>query len=67
MTEGSDAASKNASLLAGDALSNYKTVLSFAREDQIIKDYERMLEEPVALATRKGHVIGLVFGFSQFV
>ena len=25
-----------------------------------------MLDQPVALATRKGHLIGLVFGFSQF-
>ena len=51
-------------MLAGDALSNYKTVVSFAREDQIVSDYERMLEEPVAIAKRMGHVIGLTFGFS---
>lgn len=53
-------------MLAGDALSNYKTVVSFAREDQIVSDYERMLEQPVAIAKRMGHVIGLTFGFSQF-
>ena len=53
-------------MLAGDAISNYKTVVSFAREDQILKDYERMLDKPVAAAKKQGHVIGLVFGFSQF-
>lgn len=33
LTEDSDVASKSANMLAGDALSNYKTVVSFARED----------------------------------
>lgn len=51
-------------MLAGDAISNYKTVLSFAREDQIINDYEKMLEKPVAITKKKGHIIGLTFGFS---
>lgn len=66
MSASSDAASKDANLLAGDALLNYKTVVSFAREEQLIKDYERLLQGPVDIAKRKAHSISLIFGFSQF-
>ena len=63
----SDAASKEANLLAGDAILNYRTVASFGHEDQILRDYSRLLDEPKRVAIRKSHIIGLVFGFSQFV
>lgn len=53
-------------MLAGDAISNYKTVASFAREDQIVKDYDRMLEDSCNAGMRMAHIIGLLFGFSQF-
>lgn len=46
---------------------NYRTVASFANEGQILRDYERHLEGPVLVAIRKCHLIGFVFGFSQFV
>lgn len=58
---------KDANLLAGDSIINYRTVASFANEDQIIKDYSMHLEGPVAVAIKKCHVIAFVFGFSQFV
>lgn len=40
---------------------------SFGNEEQIVADYERLLEGPVILAIRKCHIIGLAFGFTQFV
>ncbi len=43
---------KDANLLAGDAIINYRTVASFANEDQILKDYDRMLEGPVQVAVK---------------
>jgi len=67
MSSDSDAASKEANLLAGDSILNYRTVASFANEDQIVNDFARLLEEPVKIAIKKCHIIGFVFGFSQFV
>ena len=32
-----------------------------------LKKYESKLVEPLQLATKKGHVAGILFGFSQFV
>ena len=54
-------------MLAGDSIINYRTVASFANEDQIINDYARMLDGPVQVAVKKCHLMGLTFGFSQFV
>ena len=67
MSTDTDAASKDATLLAGDSILNYRTVSSFANEDQILLDFAHLLDEPVAVAIRKCHLIGFVFGFSQFV
>ena len=39
MLDESGSANKDADLLAGDAISNYKTVISLAREDEIVNDY----------------------------
>lgn len=43
LSEGSESAHKDANLLAGDVILNYRTVASFGHEDQIIKDYNRYL------------------------
>lgn len=66
MSNDSDTAMKEANLLAGDSIINYRTVASFANEDQILRDYSLMLEGPVRVAKRKSHLIGVIFGFSQF-
>lgn len=65
MSKSFDDKTKDASMLAGDSISNYKTVASFAREDQIIKDYDRMLNDACVSGQRMAHIIGLLFGFSQ--
>jgi ATP-binding cassette subfamily B (MDR/TAP) protein 1 len=58
---------RDANLLAGDSIINYRTVASFANEDQILQDFERHLQGPVNIAINKCHLIGCIFGFSQFV
>lgn len=67
MSSDSDAGMREANLLAGDSILNYRTVASFANEDQIVRDFARMLEGPVEVAKRRSTTIGLVFGFSQFI
>lgn len=67
LSQDSDAAAKEANLLAGDAIINYRTIASFGYEDQLIKDYDLLLEGPVNVAKRKAHSIGVTFGFTQFV
>ena len=54
-------------MLAGDAILNYRTVASFGTEDQLIADYDRLLDGPLRVAVSKCHVIGLAFGFTQFI
>ncbi len=67
LSQSSDAASKEATILAGDAILNYRTVASFGHEEQIVSDYDRLLEGPVSVAIRKCHSIALTFGFTQFI
>lgn len=56
---------KEANLLVGDAIVNYKTVQSFGHEDLIVKKYEEMLA-PIKKGSVCTHVtIGLGYGFTQ--
>lgn len=38
---------KEANLLAGDAIINYRTVASFATDEEIVKSYDRYLDAPI--------------------
>lgn len=67
MSNDSDEEMKAANLLAGDSIINYRTVASFANEDQILADFGKLLDGPLKVATSKCHAIGLIFGFSQFI
>lgn len=58
---------KEANLLAGDAINNYRTVASFAYDDRVVSQYAKYLEEPLKSSNKKAHVLGLSMGFSQFV
>lgn len=40
-------AAKDANLLAGDAIANYRTVASFAHDEEIIAEFSSLLEGPV--------------------
>ena len=64
MSADSNDAMKDANLLAGDSIINYRTVASFANEDSIIRDFDAMLDAPVKAATKRSHLMGVSFGFS---
>jgi hypothetical protein len=64
LSDGSEGAFKDANLLAGDAIMNYRIVASFAHEEQILKDYEKLLSGPYPKIVKQAHIMGLVFGFS---
>jgi ABC-type transport system involved in Fe-S cluster assembly fused permease/ATPase subunit len=38
---------KKANLLAGDTILNYRTVASFGHDYLIVKEYDKMVEEPI--------------------
>lgn len=67
MSDFDQAAFKDANLLAGDAITNYRTVSSFGYDDLLLKEYDRLIEIPLKTNLRKAHCIGFWFGFSQFV
>lgn len=67
MSSFDEEAYKDANLLAGDAIINYRTVASFGHDNIIVKEYEKYIELPTKSALRKSHCIGFWFGFSQFV
>ena len=58
---------KEANLLAGDTIINYRTVASFGNEEQIVQDYAKMLDKPLKNSIRRNNILGFIFGFSQFV
>lgn len=58
---------KDANLLAGDAINNYRTVASFGHDNLIVDEYTRYIDFPTRSAIKKAHCIGFWFGFSQFV
>jgi len=49
-----------------EAVNNMRTVASFAKEDKLLDNFSKKLQGPLKLATRKGNLSGLAFGFSQF-
>jgi ABC-type multidrug transport system fused ATPase/permease subunit len=57
---------KDANLLGGDAIQNYRTVASFGHDEIIINEYSNYLQGPLKNGINRAHKIGLAFGFSQF-
>lgn len=58
--------SQEANLLAGDAMTNYRTVASFANDEAIVAKYEEILRENIRQSVSTNIKAGLAFGFSQF-
>ena len=50
-----------------EALINIRTVTSFGVENTFSAKYAQLLIKPLKMATRKGNIAGLLFGFSQLV
>lgn len=55
---------KDANLLAGDSILNYRTVASFGHDNLLVKEYDTLTEGPVKTSIRKAQCIGFWFGFS---
>ena len=65
-TEQAGTQTKEANLLCGDAIINFKTIQSFGHNDLIVKKYEELFA-PVKASTKSTHIkTGLAFGLSQF-
>jgi ABC-type transport system involved in Fe-S cluster assembly fused permease/ATPase subunit len=55
---------KEANLICGDAIVNYKTVQSFGHEELIVNLYERLLT-PIRATSTFSHIMsGVGYGFS---
>ena len=66
LTEGTNELTKEANLLCGDAIMNYKTVQSFGHEDRLVAKYKELLSPVNEMAKATYLKIGFSFGFSQF-
>ncbi|KAK6934966.1 ABC transporter-like, ATP-binding domain [Dillenia turbinata] len=55
-----------ANMLAGEAVSNIRTVAAFCAESKILDLYSRELVEPSRKAFVQGQIAGLFYGISQF-
>lgn len=67
MSSSDDDAYKDANLLAGDAINNYRTVASFGHDYLVVNKYHEYIKIPERTQLKKAHCIGFWFGFSQFV
>lgn len=61
-----NALSKEANLLCGDAIINYRTVQSFGHEELVVKKYEEMLTPGHEKTKSYQFKSGFAFGLSQF-
>ena len=50
--------------MAGDSISNFRTVMSFGHNEMVISKYEELLNPGLAHSNRKAHFIGIMYGFS---
>lgn len=55
-----------ANMLAGEAVSNIRTVAAFCSEEKVLDLYARELVEPSRHSFRRGQAAGIFYGVSQF-
>ncbi|KAJ7953427.1 ABC transporter B family-like protein [Quillaja saponaria] len=55
-----------ANMLAGEAVSNMRTVSAFCSEEKVIDLYARELVEPSKRSFNRGQIAGIFYGISQF-
>jgi ATP-binding cassette subfamily B (MDR/TAP) protein 1 len=55
-----------ANMLAGEAVSNIRTVAAFCAEEKIIGLYADELVEPSKRSFKRGQIAGIFYGISQF-
>lgn len=55
-----------ANMLAGEAVSNIRTVAAFCSEEKVLDLYARELVEPSKRSFNRGQIAGIFYGVSQF-
>ena len=55
-----------ANMLAGDAVSNIRTVAAFCSEEKVLHLYAQELVEPSKRSFKRGQIAGIFYGVSQF-
>ena len=55
-----------ANMLAGEAVSNIRTVAAFCSEEKVLDLYARELVEPSRSSFTRGQIAGIFYGVSQF-
>ncbi|EOA36551.1 hypothetical protein CARUB_v10011664mg [Capsella rubella] len=55
-----------ANMLAGESISNIRTVAAFCAEEKVLDLYSKELLEPSKRSFRRGQVAGILYGVSQF-
>ncbi|KAF8109986.1 hypothetical protein N665_0088s0004 [Sinapis alba] len=55
-----------ANMLAGEAISNIRTVAAFCAEDKVLELYSKELLKPSERSFRRGQTAGILYGVSQF-
>ncbi|KAF8077237.1 hypothetical protein N665_1054s0014 [Sinapis alba] len=55
-----------ANMLAGESISNIRTVAAFCAEEKVLELYSKELLEPSKSSFRRGQIAGLFYGISQF-
>ncbi|PPD80757.1 hypothetical protein ES288_D03G215300v1 [Gossypium darwinii] len=55
-----------ANMIAGEAVSNMRTVAAFCAEEKILDLYARELIEPSERSFKRGQIAGIFYGISQF-
>lgn len=55
-----------ANMLAGEAVSNIRTVAAFCAEEKVLDLYARQLVEPSKRSFTRGQIAGIFYGVSQF-
>jgi len=66
MSQFEDEQMKEANILAGDAISNFRTIMSFGNDDMIIERYDALMLDAHRNSIKKAHFIGFMYGMSQF-
>lgn len=55
-----------ANMLAGEAVSNIRTVAAFCSEEKVLDLYRHELVEPSKRSFTRGQIAGIFYGISQF-
>jgi len=64
MSEFDNEISKEANILAGESIANFRTIMSFGTNELLISKYDELLTPGLVGAVKKAHFIGVMYGFS---